>query len=242
MSFREEQCGGITCESGDIRVLTFGNLGRLGRLGNQLWQITSTLSVADGESVSFPRWKYEQWFSFPDVFRGAEGREVTDTHDRYMQDLAYLNPIADKAREWLKPSARAQMLLDRHVAELKPEECAAVHVRRGDYAVEWGGSAMLPPDWYLYNWPAGRVLVFSDEPDWCRQHLPGEVVHVRDWVDLMLMSMCRQFTISNSTFAWWAAWLSGKVVVAPSPWMPWRDFNVYPGHWVKVSKGIPWAR
>ena len=223
-------------------MLTFAKLGRLGRLGNQLWQITSTMSVANGEPVSFPRWRYEQWFSFPDVFGGTHGREVSDTHDRYMQDLAYLDPIADKAREWLKPSAKAQAVLDRHVVELRPEDSAAVHVRRGDYAVEWGGQAMLPAEWYLYNWPAGRVLVFSDEPEWCRRHLPGEVVHLQDWVDLMLMSMCRQLTISNSTFAWWAAWLSGNVVVAPSPWMPHQEYNVYPEDWVKVPRETPLSR
>jgi hypothetical protein len=159
-----------------------------------------------------------------------------------MQDLAYLNPIADQARAWLQPSARAREVLAPHVDRIRPEECAAVHVRRGDYAVEWGGQAMLPAEWYLYNWPAGRVLVFSDEPEWCRRHLPGEVVHLQDWADLMLMSMCRQFTISNSTFAWWAAWLSGKVVVAPTPWLPGQEFNVYPDHWLKVPRVTPLSR
>jgi hypothetical protein len=219
-------------------VLTYGKLGKLGQFGNQLWQITSTLSVAlaRGEAVSLPEWKYEQWFSFPDVFKGAEGQEISHTHGDYMQDISYLIPIENEVRNWLKPSDRALEVLRDLTAMHKPGSCSAVHIRRGDYAEEWRGHGMLPPAWYMNNWPHGRVLVFSDEPKWCEQNLPGVVVHNEDWVDLMLMSLCQQFTISNSSFAWWAAWISGKPVVAPAPWFPGQEFNIYPDFWTIVSR------
>ncbi len=136
----------------------------------------------------------------------------------------------------MKPSEQALDALADHIATYRPETCSAVHVRRGDYAEEWRGHGMLPAEWYLRVWPRGRVLVFSDEPEWCEHHLPGEVVHSEDWMDLILMSMCQEFTISNSSFAWWAAWTSGKHTFAPTPWFPGHVYNLYPDHWTMVPR------
>ena len=39
--------------------------------------------------------------------------------------------------------------------------------------------------------------------------------------DMTLMSQCRHFIISNSSFSWWPAWLAGnkdKIVICPDRW------------------------
>jgi hypothetical protein len=71
--------------------------------------------------------------------------------------------------------------------------------------------------------------VFSDDPAQARQvfsEIPS-AVFVDDpevlsaWESFSLMRRCQHFVISNSTFSWWAAWLSeaeGKQVVTPSLW------------------------
>jgi len=72
-----------------------------------------------------------------------------------------------------------------------------------------------------------EILVFSDDIDWCRKNLGfGCPTLFMDFEGnsyeyLYLMSSCRHFIIPNSTFGWWAAWLSespNKIVVVPKEW------------------------
>ena len=44
--------------------ISFSQLGKHGRLGNQLFQIASTLGMAEkyGAEVVFPSWSYENYF------------------------------------------------------------------------------------------------------------------------------------------------------------------------------------
>ena len=71
-----------------------------------------------------------------------------------------------------------------------------------------------------------HFFVFADYPDWAREHIraPYPIEFVthngaeRDYEDFWLMSQCRHFIVANSTFSWWAAWLSQnphKIVIAP---------------------------
>ena len=43
----------------------------------------------------------------------------------------------------------------------------------------------------------------------------------KSYFDLCLISKCKDFIISNSTFSWWGAWLGShenKRIIAPNPW------------------------
>ncbi|MEM1327109.1 MAG: alpha-1,2-fucosyltransferase [Bacteroidota bacterium] len=75
-----------------------------------------------------------------------------------------------------------------------------------------------------------HFFVFSDDMDWCETNIRLEqpttyVSHTHKGRKfgnyLRLMSQCDHFIIPNSSFAWWAVWLSGgkdKMVVAPKHW------------------------
>lgn len=115
----------------------------------------------------------------------------------------------------------------RKIAEKKSQcNSVAVHVRRTDYAVyDW----ILDPAYYdrayqrmeqLTDDP--RYYIFSDDPEWCRAHLPdGKIIHMEELEDFWLMSQCKHQIIANSTYSFWAAYLNknpDKVVIYPQNW------------------------
>lgn len=115
----------------------------------------------------------------------------------------------------------------RQIAE-EMSQCnsVSVHVRRTDYAVyDW----ILEPAYYERAFKRIRqrindpkFYIFSDDPDWCRDHLPdGKIVHMKELEDFWLMSQCKHQIIANSTYSFWAAYLNknpDKVVVYPQNW------------------------
>lgn len=124
-------------------------------------------------------------------------------------------------------------------AEIAACDAVSVHVRRGDYVADARTNAFhgsLEPEWYVKavdeikrRVPGAVAFVFSDEPDWCRDHMrlpvPTRVVDHdsprRAADDLRLMTLCRHHVVANSSFSWWGAWLAGSgegMVVAPRRW------------------------
>lgn len=72
-----------------------------------------------------------------------------------------------------------------------------------------------------------RFVVFSDDIEWCKENIkfPGKVMYESGkdpiWEKMRLMYSCKHFIISNSTFSWWAQYLSknnNKIVIAPNKW------------------------
>ncbi|WP_026506649.1 alpha-1,2-fucosyltransferase [Butyrivibrio sp. MC2013] len=70
-------------------------------------------------------------------------------------------------------------------------------------------------------------IMFSDDIEWVKKNIDIEGVVLYEtgidpvWEKLRLMSGCKHFIISNSTFSWWAQWLSRneeKIVVSPDIW------------------------
>lgn len=204
--------------------MTYRRLGDNGRLGNQLWQIAGTVAVAldNDTEPCFPKWRYTDSFNVPrQWFTGAEGQESTEHFPDvawrdYLQHYPAIQPHEKLIRTIFQP--RDFINLEPFLNAVDPESAAGVHVRRSDYAEEWRGHGMLTRQWYLDHWPEGRVLVFTDDPAWCADNLPGEVVHFDEVVDLFLLSRCRELVISNSSFAWWGGFLSEAPVTYPDPW------------------------
>jgi hypothetical protein len=92
-----------------------------------------------------------------------------------------------------------------------------------------------------------RIFGFSDDVEWCEQNLKLQkkvtwVPHTEAGVKFgryfWLMRQCKHFIIPNSSFAWWAAWLSesrDKIVVCPKQWYhdPSRQLEgLLPDDWI----------
>jgi hypothetical protein len=148
--------------------------------------------------------------------------------DRIRKDLSLTDAV-------LGADAKALQLLD----AIRSAPCAvAIHVRRGDLLNPEHYRLRLPNIENYYakamaliadHIPQPSFFVFSDDPDWCVNHLgqlPYKVTYTGDCEspranplsDFYLMSQSRAFIIANSAFSWWAAWLSphrDKSVLTP---------------------------
>jgi hypothetical protein len=93
-----------------------------------------------------------------------------------------------------------------------------------------------------------HFFCFSDYPEWFKENLRTDyavtfVSHNqygadRTHEDFWLMSQCKHFIISNSTFSWWAAWLStnsSKTVMSPDLSF-WECKDIIPPAW-RIRKG-----
>lgn len=172
-------------------MITFTPLGNHGRLGNQLWQIASTLGIADalGVPASLPEWAYEKFYSFPEgTFGHAYGQEAHNTalvqhiHPDariYLQDYGLWREIAPTIKDYCQPSKLAMETLMSYPDfwSLEPP-IMSMHVRRGDNITNPPGYHPLRPVSYYHEALGLRdynsLVVFSDDPEWCRQNF-GDV-------------------------------------------------------------------
>jgi len=135
-----------------------------------------------------------------------------------------------------------------------------IHIRRGDYVenastnsfhgiccLEYYSKALqrltegnnTPPD----------IFIFSDDPVWAKNNFnahgyPSEVVDIPShedapYHDMHLMSLCKHLITANSSFSWWAAWLSDKngTIIAPKRWFAeetMRHHNPSPSSWITI--------
>lgn len=175
----------------------------------------------------------------------------------YWQSWRYLAPQEEALRRLLRFQAELNPTLSAWKTKAQSLGSTAVHIRRTDYLTSQDFVA-LSSEYYVDALnrlePNGPVLVFSDDPVWCREQLQWPVAFevVEGGLpeeDLYLMSLCQHHIIANSTFSWWAAWLGhrdGGSVYAPETWFPTYGRvppldDIYPPDWnlVPVEKRVP---
>lgn len=222
-------------------------LGEHGRLGNSLFQLAATVGVARRLDLSIrvdEDWPYIPFLSLPEEWIG-KGRYVDTrsyvggSHWRqtYLQDPSLWSHCADEIREAFAPSPRARAVLD-SLPTPGPTD-VAVHVRRTDYLDFPDHLPTLPAVYYgrcrgglsrllgVSFWDGLSFHVYGDDPEWAKASLlgwetyryGGDADEPTDWADLFQMARYRHHIIANSSFSWWAAYLSGDDhAVCPSPW------------------------
>lgn len=182
------------------------------------------ITVRANDGVGFSRVKLSSklntfLFGYFQSFRWVDQSNVRD----FMSTFTAQNP----SREY------QNMLTE--ISRIKP---IIIHIRRGDYAFE-PNFGVLSQAYYEnsleYYWSKGMhqdVWAFSDDPEWARlilssQSLKDKKIKLVDDTKLStgevfdLMRFGSAYVIANSSFSWWAAYLSrvdGASVVAPKPW------------------------
>lgn len=108
---------------------------------------------------------------------------------------------------------------------IEPIDQVAIHVRRGDYVNNPFYVDLMQTQYYsraMDEFPNAEFLVFSDDIEWCKNQTIFSGCEFSEGKteieDLNLMAGCRGIIMANSSFSWWAAYLSNAKVIAPKAW------------------------
>lgn len=198
---------------------------------------------------------YQQGYHFfPGFFDLADNTFV----DGLFQSEQFFRPVANHLRLHFSFRYPAQPAVAEMAQRISSTPSAAVHFRRGDYVRDANYSremGVLNLDYYtravallLQRQPALTLYIFSDDIDAIEREYRPPCPHVfvratqpwHSYDKIRLMSLCDHAIISNSTFAWWAAWLipsSRKQVIAPDPWFagnPAQSRDLVPADWLRL--------
>lgn len=174
------------------------------------------------------------------------------------QSEKYFIDYADQIRKDFQLSVPLSSTAESLKKEITSVNAISLHVRRGDqvhnpHLLEKHGA--LGDDYYkqavnyiISKTKLPHIFVFSDEIDWCKENLKFNIPTVyvqggdglKDYEEMLLMSLCNHNIIAKSSFSWWGAWLnrnSEKIVVSPK-----QRFgtsaqsapDLIPDSWVKI--------
>lgn len=207
-------------------------------------------------TLNKPNFVNEKDFSFqPELLDAPDNSYITG----YFQSPKYFEPIEDIIR---KEFTFKLPLLDESkelATKIANTNSICLNVRRGDFVSNPEVNkvhGVLGVDYYydgikhmIEKIENPHFFIFSDDVEWCMENLkidaPIEYVthnhkghKFSNYLNLMVR--CKHYLIPNSTFAWWAAWLSnspGKVVLAPKHWFVGVDKDtsgLIPASWQRI--------
>lgn len=259
-----------------MNYLTKSDLSVGPQFGSQLSQYAAVYAVSRRTGLTicflkeymdvFRKVKLFEAFDLKDPIFAASDMQFSSTNDKnvsvdrnwdilgdlglYTQWHEYRNDLLQvfKFRPHIQEIAKANLDIVR-VKETYP--VVALHVRRGDYLQV--SSLNLELSYYeqavsYFTGSYFKLLVFSDDIDWCRKYILGDNVFYSDgnsnYVDMCMMTMCDHNIIANSTFSWWGAYLNrgnGKVI-CPQRYIGESDRtnqyingNYYPPEWISLN-------
>jgi len=218
-------------------ILTCADLSQFGRLGNQLFRIASVFGIAKehGYGTALPFWQYAPFFNIksntlvtipsatiaelefhhtPEFYQLLKNKKgVINLHGYFQSDKYW------KSKNISFVSSFLTQIRNKYYFFTKPS--IAIHIRRGDY-VNNPDFYLLPENYYilalLNHFPDMKnyqIVLFTDDICFAKAHFEKfKNVHfsegLNDVEDMALMSLCDNYILSNSTFAWWAAYLGQK--------------------------------
>lgn len=159
--------------------------------------------------------------------------------DGYWQSERYFDGVAKSLRELFRFKYDFDSVNLALSESIFDENSVSLHVRRGDYfnnpnsrrihAVDLSGYYKKAIEYVSRRVSDPVFYVFSDDHDWVLRNvdLPKSSRIVKhnigpmSYVDMWLMSVCKNNIMANSSFSWWGAWLNesvNKIVTCPRQW------------------------
>lgn len=251
-------------------MITFSRLGRYGQIGNQMFQIAGTIGVAtkQNDNYAFPAWFNHDGVAKGNMDESESFMErhfdsILPRIDAYSANRCQrvevpwgYNPRfrctnnADlighfQSEKWFKHCESIIRSTFKFRIKVKSYKGVAVHVRGGDYDGLYHNR--LTQKYYheamqiMYERGHRDFTVFSDDPDFALSVTGMNSIDVKDPIESMcMMSGYDSNIIANSSFSWWAAWLSGNIdIIAPSQWVGKAAMldtsDIIPDDWLKID-------
>jgi hypothetical protein len=243
-------------------MISFSNLGSLGRLGNQMFQYAALKGISAHHSTDYclpTDTSLHKCFQIPnkksDVYSPTI-KETTYEFDEklfnfsegdlygFFQTEKYFSHIEQELRKDFRFCDIIYKTCSHYRKHILSEKVVALHVRRGDYITD-PNFCLLDLDYYteaLKYFPDSEIMVLSDDINWCREQFISERFKFsfsnNPFIDLCLMSLCDYHIISNSSFSWWGSWLAkSKKTIAPQNWFDgeyssWNTKDLYRKDWI----------
>ena len=210
---------------------TFYGLGRIGAKAGRNFQLglqnlLHPMLSGQGLNFSFDNRSYFNVFKNRDLYI-----------DGSFENPAFFQNVREELLQEFTPKEPELPHNEDLYKVIRSTESVCISIRRGDFVENKdfkGVYDVCGKDYFLKAIQLAQRLLdhptfifFSDDIEWVRANIPVEGKAYYEtgtdpvWEKLRLMYSCKHFIISNSTFSWWAQYLSthpGKVVIAPDRW------------------------
>jgi hypothetical protein len=220
-----------------MKYLSFSKLGHYGRIGNCLWEIAATISLAKRhnripaiptsfewrDKLNIPDEYYKdvtptktvqeyQYHYIPNLLEGADDEPVVDLVGTF-QSILYWSDIQDEIYTYLRPKDAGDF----------GKYSVGVHIRKGDYQnnssycaydIDYYKSAMKK----YFSDPRYQFYIVSDDYNYIESHFEHSEKYIMayrtPYEDFCNLASCQNHILSGSSFSFWGAFLSptrGKI-------------------------------
>lgn len=131
------------------------------------------------------------------------------------------------------------------------KDSTSIHVRRGDYLNYPDIHDVKSQEYFkkaisILKDKCSKFIIQSDDIAWCKSIFIGDefifIENEKDYIELHIMSTCKNNIISNSSFSWWGAWINNnpnQIVIAPEKWFGPQNHqhsekDIIPDNWIKL--------
>ncbi len=173
----------------------------------------------------------------------------------YWQSYKYLEPIKNELFEelTLKKSIDGKYEI---IKKIKETNSVCVNIRRGDYVSNPKNIAEYVTFGMEYYENAFKLIkekvenpilfIVSDDIEWCKKNIKSDLPivftdpNIPDYENFIIATYCKHNIITNSSFAFWIAWLNknpDKIVISPNKWNNryTKEYDeLLPKEWIRI--------